>query len=99
MTLYPCCSRPAIRPPTVPVGTARLRIALSAAHSEEDVLSLAKALKRISPQHIRRLDGDAEFARAPIDALKRHNSTVSQPRADDDDAVAPGTKDLERRRR
>ena len=90
---------PAIRPPTVPVGTARLRIALSAAHSEEDVLNLAKALKRISPQHIRRLDGDAEFARAPIDALKRHNSTVSQPRADDDDAVAPGTKDLERRRR
>jgi 8-amino-7-oxononanoate synthase len=39
---------PAIRPPTVPQGTARLRITLSAAHTEKDVAELCGALHELA---------------------------------------------------
>ena len=38
---------PAIRPPTVPKGRARLRVSLSAAHTEENIDQLINALKEI----------------------------------------------------
>jgi 8-amino-7-oxononanoate synthase len=39
---------PPIRPPTVPAGTARLRVSLSAAHSLADVEKLVAALREIA---------------------------------------------------
>jgi 7-keto-8-aminopelargonate synthetase-like enzyme len=38
---------PAIRPPSVPPGSSRLRVALSAIHTDEQIADLAQALARL----------------------------------------------------
>ena len=38
---------PAIRPPTVPIDSSRLRVSISALHSEGDIKKLAQAINEI----------------------------------------------------
>jgi len=60
---------PAIRPPTVPPGSARLRVTLSAAHGEDDVEQLARALAELA----------ASAARAETAPASRPGATPRPP--------------------
>jgi len=40
---------PPIRPPAVPTGSSRLRLTVSAAHTEEDIEALGRAMRDIAP--------------------------------------------------
>jgi 8-amino-7-oxononanoate synthase len=50
---------PAIRPPTVPRGQARLRVALSVSHGEADVERLLEALAQALAAERHGIDGEA----------------------------------------
>jgi 8-amino-7-oxononanoate synthase len=51
---------PAIRPPTVPAGTSRLRFTFSAAHREERVLALAAAVRPLLADVDEQSDSNAQ---------------------------------------
>lgn len=63
---------PAIRPPTVPKNTARLRISLSAAHSAADVDRLSEALREL----VHEIGRASSAARAPT--MSNHKGSGAQ---------------------
>jgi len=61
---------PAIRPPTVPKGTARLRVSLSAAHRIADVDALVETLTELAPAFAHRARNASEARTGGGDSVR-----------------------------
>jgi 8-amino-7-oxononanoate synthase len=68
---------PAIRPPTVPPGTSRLRVSLSAAHSSADIEELVAALRECGVQF--QQFGSAAGTAAAGEAVERGRLAAGRP--------------------
>jgi 8-amino-7-oxononanoate synthase len=75
----------AIRPPTVPPGTSRLRVSITAAHREEHVDGFIEALAEVlgpppAIRHAPERAGGVELDRSCLDASKAARTGLWRPK-------------------